>query len=182
MDNEMMLNDEVKYMNYANKLSDGVIERILRPDIIIVKDTNTQYEEKINKSNILINVSIVEKNILYKLIKNQNNNHEILINDINMIVKHLNNTQDDIINDINNMNNKNNYEKKIIYFIFSCINILFLILFLIMFYIQNKEICNKYLSQIYTFIFNQFLEYKKIINKGYYYNTSYDASYDDAEF
>ena len=85
----MMLNDEVKYMNYANKLSDGVIERILRPDIIIVKDTNTQYEEKINKSNILINVSIVEKNILYKLIKNQNNNHEILINDINMIVNHL---------------------------------------------------------------------------------------------
>jgi len=172
MDNEMMLNDEVKYMNYTNKLSDGIIERILRPDILIVKDTNTQYEEKINKSNILINISIVEKNILYKLIKNQNNNHEILINDINMIVKHLNNTQDDIINDINNMTNKNNYEKKIIYFTFSCINILFLI----MFYTQNKEICNKYLSHIYTFIFNQFLEYKKIINEGNYYNASY---YDD---
>jgi len=84
MDNtseDISLGDVVKYMNYGNKLTDGVVERILRPDILFVTDTKTQYEEKIYKSNIIINITILEKSIINKLseIHNLDYNSKVII-------------------------------------------------------------------------------------------------------
>jgi hypothetical protein len=64
---EVALNDRVKYMNYINKLSEGTITRILRPDTIFVKDEKTHYEEKINKISIILNLTVFETNILDKI-------------------------------------------------------------------------------------------------------------------
>lgn len=64
---EVALTDKIKYMNYINKLSEGTITRILRPDTIFVKDEKTHFEEKISKGNIILNLTVFETNILDKI-------------------------------------------------------------------------------------------------------------------
>ena len=64
---EIALNDKIKYVNYVNKISEGTISRILRPDTLFVKDSKTNYEEKINKVNIILNLTVFETNIMDKL-------------------------------------------------------------------------------------------------------------------
>jgi hypothetical protein len=65
---EIALNDKIKYVNYVNKISEGTISRILRPDTLFVKDSKTNYEEKINKVNIILNLTVFETNIMDKLL------------------------------------------------------------------------------------------------------------------
>jgi len=64
---DISLNDTVKYFNYVNKLSDGIIIRIIRPESIFVKDLKTNYEEKIFKANIILNVTLFETQVMDKL-------------------------------------------------------------------------------------------------------------------
>jgi hypothetical protein len=168
MDNipeDISLGNVIKYMNYTNKLSEGVIQRILRPDILFVKDTKTQYEEKIYKSNIVINLTILEKSILDKLSEIHNFYHNTKI--INII-------NDNTVKIIEILEFRNT-----MYLLFY---ILMILIFIIFYSIYPTEFNNFglifynssmiYYNKIQTYLISQFVEYKKVINN--YHNNSYD--------
>jgi hypothetical protein len=185
MDNipeDISLGNVIKYMNYTNKLSEGVIQRILRPDILFVKDTKTQYEEKIYKSNIVINLTILEKSILDKLSEIHNFDHNTkIINIINdNTVKII-----DIIDILKEDNNKLKKRVEILEFrntMYLLFYILMILIFIIFYSIYPTEFNNFglifynssmiYYNKIQTYLISQFVEYKKVINN--YHNNSYD--------
>ena len=69
---EVSLNDNIKYINPSYRVCDGIVTRILRPDIIFVKDNKTDYEEKITINNFILNLTTFESCILQKLEKKHN--------------------------------------------------------------------------------------------------------------
>jgi hypothetical protein len=165
-------------MNFINKLSDGTIERILRPDILFVKDSKTQYEEKIYKSNIVINITMLEKSILDKLSEIYKFDHNTkVINTINEnteklmdIIEELKKDNDRIKKKIEFIQLQSIIDENIIYFLF----FLFLLLVLSTIYCVNPNEFNKIIliiynysvivyNQLQSFIISQFVQYKKII-------------------
>lgn len=196
MDNipeDISLGDVIKYMNYTNKLSDGVILRILRPDILFVKDTKTQFEEKIYKSNIVINITILEKSILDKLSDTNNFDYNSkVINTINDnmvilmdIIEKLKDDNNKIKKKIEILENQNNIDENAMYFLFFT---LFLLVFTIYYSLYTDKFnyiglilynygmifCNK----IQTYIISQLVEYKKVI-QDIHHNNYDNNSYDD---
>lgn len=194
MDNipeDISLGDVIKYMNYGNKLTDGVVQRILRPDILFVKDSKTQFEEKIYKSNIVINITIIEKSILDKLseIHNFDQNTKVIITINNNIEKLT-----DIIEKLKDDNNKlkkkveiieyqNIYDGNTLYFLFFTI---ILLLFIIYYSIYTTEFnitglilynyCVIFYNKLQSYLIYQFVEYKRVIN-DIHYNNSYEYEF-----
>jgi hypothetical protein len=192
MDNipeDISLGNVIKYMNYTNKLSEGVIQRILRPDILFVKDTKTQYEEKIYKSNIVINLTILEKSILDKLSEIHNFDHNTkVINTINDntikimdIIDKLKDNYDKLKKKLEILESQNNIDDNTMYYLFFT----FMIMFFIIFYSIYPGKFNNfgliffnysmiYYNKIQTYIISQLIEYKKVINNIHNFNNSYD--------
>jgi hypothetical protein len=191
MDNipeDISLGDVIKYMNYGNKLTDGVVQRILRPDILFVKDTKTHFEEKIYKSNIVINITIIEKSILDKLSETHNFDHNTkIINTINNNMEILMDIIEKLKEDNNNLKKKieiieyqNIIDENTMYFLFFT----FMLMFLTIFYsiyptefntfgliLYNSSMI--YYNKIQTYIISQLVEYKKVI-QDIHHNNSYD--------
>ena len=201
MDNtpeNISLGDVVKYMNYRNKLIDGVVQRILRPDILFVKDSNTEYEEKIYKSDIVINITILEKSILNKLSENYNLDYNsktiITINEntlkIMNIVEKLKDDNNKLKEKIEYLEFQNIIDENISHFFFF---ILILLIFAIYYSIYTTEFNNIglmiynssmiYYNKIQIYLLSQFIEYKKIMNNNNNnYHHHHNNSYDDYEF
>jgi len=201
MDNtpeNISLGDVVKYMNYRNKLIDGVVQRILRPDILFVKDSNTEYEEKIYKSDIVINITILEKSILNKLSENYNLDYNsktiITINEntlkIMNIVEKLKDDNNKLKEKIEYLEFQNIIDENISHFFFF---ILILLIFAIYYSIYTTEFNNIglmiynssmiYYNKIQIYLLSQFIEYKKIMNDIHNnYHHHHNNSYDDYEF
>jgi len=201
MDNtseDISLGDVVKYMNYGNKLTDGVVERILRPDILFVTDTKTQYEEKIYKSNIIINITILEKSIINKLseIHNLDYNSKVIITinentlKIMNIVEKLKDDNNKLKKKVEDIEFQNIIDENISHFFFF---ILIILLFAIYYSMYTTEF-NKfglnfynysiiYYNKLQIYLLSQFIEYKKIMNDIHnHYHHNHNNSYNDYEF
>jgi hypothetical protein len=185
---DISLGDVIKYMNYGNKLTDGIVQRILRPDILFVKDTKTNFEEKIYKSNIVINLTILEKSILDKLSETHNFDYNtkviITINDnilkITDIIEKLKEDNNNLKKKIEIIELQNTIDVNTMYFLFFT---LILLVFTIYYSIYTNEFNTAVLilynygiifyNKIQTYVISQLVEYKKVYN-DIHYNNTYD--------
>ena len=173
---EVNLNDNVKYMNYYNKISDGVVTRILRPDIIFIKDCKTNYEEKIVKMNILLNLTLFESQIMDKLtekykffnnlstIESISDNIVSLIdiidfikNDVNVIKNYLDEENNKLKDEINKLNNEITQIYLTIYNISGVC--LFLIIFLYICTNNNFNVIINNYKNISDILYNNYIKY-----------------------
>lgn len=171
---EVNINDMIKYLNYVNKMSDGVVTRILRPDIIFVKDSKTNFEEKIIKTSIILNLSVFEVQIMdklsekYKFINNLKALETVSENitsvidiidfiktDINMIRIYISEENDKLKNRIFELHNEIYNIYKTIY---NCC-IIFLLLITFMFLSNNKNYLEVYnsLKIITMFVYDNYV-------------------------
>jgi hypothetical protein len=159
---------------------------------LFVKDSKTQYEEKIYKSNIVINLTVLEKSILDKLSETHNFDYNtkviITINDnilkIMDIIEKLKEDNNKLKKKIEILEYQNIIDVNTIYFLFFTLMLLIFTIYYSMYPIEINNVgliffnyCTIYYNKFQTYIISQFIEYKKLMNDIHhanYLNNSYD--------
>jgi hypothetical protein len=85
------ISDKVKYFVSNNRFCEGKIVEILPHGSLVIKNKETYTNDKINKLNLILNLSLVERklinNILPKLV---DNNNKVLEIERNIIINKYN--------------------------------------------------------------------------------------------